>query len=457
LEYSVALKLVEGEFTEIKCADAVNLRARNEYDSTGILMVVQLLHWAFQNEQVNSFSLLLTEIKEKFEKLGWTEECAMRVTTIFKAFIALVKSCDLARMRAGTKLLLWDNLVCFVAFIEDHVFFSPTYGFALKPESGCVGIHIAAKGCVDQDLLIGTRELLIAVRASEAHLTSIQDNKAQRKVNDKRQDVLKSCTQFLDAACNYSAVLADCLRIRATFQSIDVDKFSSSISELVEIMQKRRFAKSKKQAITALEEALRQKPVENLDPWSGVKVLTSDTPEGKPVQLTELWGHQRAVVYLVRRFGCPMCLHQATMLIALKPVLDAHEVRLIAVGTGDYYTAKQFKEGLNWPGELYLDPDLTSFKALHLKRFSHWEIARRFVTNRRVVAWISKHPHKAQTLIDGDNSQSGGIFVVGPGVGSSVIFSYKEVENDPLSFAIPEAIVNASCADFKKRHKLTPQ
>jgi prostamide/prostaglandin F2alpha synthase len=240
------------------------------------------------------------------------------------------------------------------------------------------------------------------------------------------------------------------------FENIDEAKFAMSANDLVEIMAKRpRFAKSsKRQAATALQAAIHQKPVAMLDPWVGVKVVPVDCAEGRLVDLSDRWQNERAVVYLLRRFGCPLCLHQASMLMALKPALDEHGVRLIAVGNGDFAMAKQFKEGLNWPGEVYLDPDSTSYKAIHLKRLSNWEVAKRYFTSLRVLSWFKNNPHKAQNQ-DGDGFQTGGVFIVGPGAGSSVIFSFKEIDNDPLSFPIPEAILNACTADLKKHKRVT--
>jgi len=46
--------------------------------------------------------------------------------------------------------------------------------------------------------------------------------------------------------------------------------------------------------------------------------------------------------------------------------------------------------------------------------------------------------------MEGDGFQTGGVFLIGPGEGSRVQFSFKEADNDALTFADGEALVQAA-------------
>jgi len=46
----------------------------------------------------------------------------------------------------------------------------------------------------------------------------------------------------------------------------------------------------------------------------------------------------------------------------------------------------------------------------------------------------------------GDGQQTGGVFVLGPGIGEDIIYSFKEIENDVTSFANTEDII-AACKE----------
>lgn len=68
-----------------------------------------------------------------------------------------------------------------------------------------------------------------------------------------------------------------------------------------------------------------------------------------------------------------MCMTDTTFvrcsLMDIKPEIEAAGARLVAVGNGSAYFAKQFVEGLKFPSDaVYLDKDSAVFKELNLPR-----------------------------------------------------------------------------------------
>jgi len=89
-----------------------------------------------------------------------------------------------------------------------------------------------------------------------------------------------------------------------------------------------------------------------VDPWSDLIVQGLD---GKEMKISSRWVNQRAVVYLLRRFGCVLCQHQSSLLLTLKPKLDQIGVPLIVIGNSNNRFATKYKEGIKWTGEIYVD------------------------------------------------------------------------------------------------------
>eukprot|EP01012_Entosiphon_sulcatum_P048921 TRINITY_DN6749_c0_g1_i1.p1 TRINITY_DN6749_c0_g1~~TRINITY_DN6749_c0_g1_i1.p1 ORF type:complete len:182 (+),score=36.65 TRINITY_DN6749_c0_g1_i1:52-597(+) len=174
--------------------------------------------------------------------------------------------------------------------------------------------------------------------------------------------------------------------------------------------------------------------------WAG---LTVTSLSGETVPLASLWANQRTVVALVRRFGCVYCHHQATLLLELKPELDRLGVKLVCIGNGSAYFAQKFKEGVNWPGDIYLDPDSSIYKALQLKRWSMWEVTKRFFFSSKAIGWAKEFTKKYKSSdLQGDGQQSGGVLVLTPGVDEPLFF-HKEMDAEPTVFADNAAILAA--------------
>jgi len=129
------------------------------------------------------------------------------------------------------------------------------------------------------------------------------------------------------------------------------------------------------------------------------------------------------------------------LLLDVAPRLNALGVKLVVVGNGSAYFANQFKQNLPWPGEIYLDTTSSAFQAVNLPRLSLMQGVKRWLTT---LSWFKKVGTRYKHNMEGDGFQTGGVFLIGPGEGSRVQFSFKEADNDALTFADGEALVQAA-------------
>ncbi|KAG9150142.1 hypothetical protein Leryth_009724 [Lithospermum erythrorhizon] len=86
--------------------------------------------------------------------------------------------------------------------------------------------------------------------------------------------------------------------------------------------------------------------------------------KGNSVPITDLWKDRKAVVAFARHFGCVLCRKRADYLAAEKDKMDAAGVALVLIGPGNIDQARAFSEQTKFKGEVYADPDYSSYKAL---------------------------------------------------------------------------------------------
>jgi len=178
-----------------------------------------------------------------------------------------------------------------------------------------------------------------------------------------------------------------------------------------------------------------------VDLWSDTTVLDL---EGKEVKVSERWLKNRAVLCLVRRFGCAMCHHQYILLMQLKAKLDQIGVPLIIIGNGTIKAADKYKNGLHWTGEVFIDSESKMYKLMQLPRLSAWATVKRFL-GRRVIKMYKQLSKQYLTAdAEGDGQQTGGVFVVGPGTGRPIRYSFIESDNEPDVFADVDAVLYAA-------------
>ncbi|XP_021730654.1 thioredoxin-like protein AAED1, chloroplastic isoform X3 [Chenopodium quinoa] len=94
------------------------------------------------------------------------------------------------------------------------------------------------------------------------------------------------------------------------------------------------------------------------------KALVFDL-NGNGIPISDLWKDRKAVVAFARHFGCVFCRKRADYLASKKEQMDAAGVALILIGPGNIDQAKAFYEQTKFGGEVYADPDHSSYGALN--------------------------------------------------------------------------------------------
>ncbi|KAM7263847.1 hypothetical protein ACFE04_001530 [Oxalis oulophora] len=164
-----------------------------------------------------------------------------------------------------------------------------------------------------------------------------------------------------------------------------------------------------------------------------VKVFDLD---GNGIAISDLWKDRKAIVAFARHFGCILCRKRADYLASRKDVMDASGVALVLIGPGSVDQARAFKEQTKFEGEVYADPDHSSYEAL------------RFVSGvstifspkagmKLVGAFMEGYRQDWKLSFEKDTVarggwQQGGILVAGPGK-SNILYIHKDKEagDDP--------------------------
>lgn len=103
----------------------------------------------------------------------------------------------------------------------------------------------------------------------------------------------------------------------------------------------------------------------------------------------------------------------------IKNELDKDKVALIAIGSGTPEQARDFSEQFEFAGELYVDPELRSYKAFGLVR-GFWKTLGPSSIAKGIGTMFHGH---FQGLSAGDLWQQGGLFVLGPG--NRLLFAHR--------------------------------
>lgn len=132
---------------------------------------------------------------------------------------------------------------------------------------------------------------------------------------------------------------------------------------------------------------------------------------GRAVRLGGEWEDRPAVVVWLRHFGCLLCREQAADLRARIPEIEALGARLVLVGSGEPWHAREF-EAERCPGcRVLTDPELGSYRAIGARR--GW----RFVLNPAGLRASARAFRRGfrQSGVRGTADQLGGVLVLLPG------------------------------------------
>lgn len=183
---------------------------------------------------------------------------------------------------------------------------------------------------------------------------------------------------------------------------------------------------------------------DTVDLLDTVKVIDLN---GNEIPISDLWKDRKAVVAFARHFGCVLCRIRAAYLEAKKDVMDASGVALVLIGPGSIDQAKTFVEQTKFKGEVYADPNHSSYEAL---RFVSG-VSTTFTPKaglKIIEAYIEGYRQDWKLSFEKDTVarggwQQGGILVAGPGQHNiSYIHRDKEAGDEPPI----EEILKACCS-----------
>lgn len=183
---------------------------------------------------------------------------------------------------------------------------------------------------------------------------------------------------------------------------------------------------------------------DTVDSLDDVKVFDLS---GNAVPISDLWKDRKAVIAFARHFGCVLCRKRADYLAAKKDIMDASGVALVLIGPGKVEQAKAFSEQTKFQGEVYADPNQSSYEALRfVSGFTTTftpgaglKIIQSYMEGYRQDWKLSSE----KDTVSRGGWQQGGIIVAGPGKNNiSYIHKDKEAGDDPPI----EEIMRACCS-----------
>lgn len=133
------------------------------------------------------------------------------------------------------------------------------------------------------------------------------------------------------------------------------------------------------------------------------------------------------------------CRVSAKEVSALKPALDAQNVRLIGVGLEEL-GVEEFVQGEFFAGELFIDLSQKCYKDLSYNRTSLLGLIPSLIARKGRDAINKGRQQKVGNNFQGDGYQSGGVLIVTAG-GVKTLFSWKQ--EDPTDHIDPQLIRKA--------------
>ncbi|VAH89669.1 thioredoxin-like protein AAED1, chloroplastic [Triticum dicoccoides] len=168
---------------------------------------------------------------------------------------------------------------------------------------------------------------------------------------------------------------------------------------------------------------------------------------GKALPVADLWKDRKAVVAFARHFGCVLCRKRADLLAAKQEAMEAAGVSPVLIGPGTVEQAKAFSDQTKFKGEVYADPDYSSYKALEFANglFSTFTPS----AGLKIIQLYREGYRQDWELSFEKNTRTkggwyqGGLLVAGPGIDNiSYIHKDKEAGDDPEM----EDVLTACCS-----------
>lgn len=149
---------------------------------------------------------------------------------------------------------------------------------------------------------------------------------------------------------------------------------------------------------------------------------------GNGIPISDLWKDRTAVIAFARHFGCVFCRKRADYLASKKDIMDESGVALVLIGPGSIDQAKSFSEQTKFKGEVYADPNHSSYEALRFVSGvtttftpkAGLKIIQLYMEGYRQDWKLSFE----QDTVSRGGWQQGGIIVAGPGK-SNILYIHK--------------------------------
>lgn len=104
------------------------------------------------------------------------------------------------------------------------------------------------------------------------------------------------------------------------------------------------------------------------------KVIVQDC-QGERVALADRWSTRPLLIQFARHMGCPFCRDRAKQLKLGYPEIQQHGGDVVFITMGPLERAQQFKEGLQLPFDVLVDPHCSAYQAYRVPRGDMLQIA----------------------------------------------------------------------------------
>lgn len=141
--------------------------------------------------------------------------------------------------------------------------------------------------------------------------------------------------------------------------------------------------------------------------------------------LGKAWESHKALVFIIRRLGCPVCRTTALLLSSLRPQLDAQGIKLIGVTFQTGEELKSYLESGYLKGDLYLDQNKKSYEAANTKGiFGFFKLLSGFFSG------LSPAFKARMGKVTGNNNEVAAVFSTIAGIkDGKVVFEQKYAED----------------------------
>ncbi|KAN0107714.1 AhpC/TSA antioxidant enzyme domain containing protein [Russula decolorans] len=166
------------------------------------------------------------------------------------------------------------------------------------------------------------------------------------------------------------------------------------------------------------------------------QVFNSD---GGIVRFGDIYADQKTIVVFIRHFFCGSCMQYVSQLTTVREdALKEASTKIALVGCGDWKLIENYKQETGFQGEIYANPDRKLYDNLGL--ISNLQVTtkgeekrsylkRGLLNNTLWSIWRGPLKNPSHIGKQGNISQLGGDFILGPGVACSFMSRMRHTED----------------------------